>query len=259
MIKTLKKQIKWRKDKKGLFICDCKKLIDLKLSLEYDPFLTKLSQGVNFEKLTETEKLIFLEFEKMKFLTNLELKELPSEDFYLAMKILDNEIGKDRVRNSDFLKEKFKEFSDYFIGVYLGRELVGVVCGFPRENYLLMSEIAVDCRFQRRKFGERLVQEFEKIGFKKYNIIHVGALDKAIEFYKSLNYKPFLLVQFKKGIYNKKDFSNFEILTIRDYGFELKIKDCNLDELNRLREKYPKANLQYIFTKSKQSKINRFS
>jgi len=251
MIRTLKKQIKWRKDKKGLFICNCKKLTDLKLSLEYKPFLKKLSQGVDFEKLTKTEKLIFSEFGKMEFLTNLELKELPLEDFPLAMNILDNEIGKKRVRNSDFLKKKFRENSEYFIGIYLDDELVGVVCGFPREDYLLMSEIAIDCRFQRRKFGERLVQEFEKIGLKKYNKINAGALDRAIEFYKSLNYKPFLLIQFKKGTYHKDDFSDFEILAIRDYGIELKIKDCSLNELDRLRKIYPKASLQYIFTKTK--------
>ncbi len=178
-------------------------------------------------------------------------KKLPLEDFSLAMNILDNELGKERVRNSDFLKKKFKEFPDYFIGLYLRNELMGVVCGFPREDYLLMSEIAVDSRFQRRKFGEMLVKEFEKIGFQKYTKIHAGALDKAIEFYKSLNYKPFLLVQFKKGDYAEKDFSNFEILAIRDYGFELKIKDCNLKELSKLRKIYPKANLQYIFTKIK--------
>jgi len=251
MIKTLKKQVKWRKDKQALFICDCKRLIDLKLSLEHELFLIKLFQGVSFEELTEKEKLIFLEFDKMKFLTNLELKELSMEDFSLAMNILDNEIGKDRVRTFDFLKEKFKENPDYFIGIYLGGELVGVVCGFPREDYLLMSEIAVDRRFQGRIFGERLAKKFEKEGFKKYDKINVGALDGAIDFYKYLNYKPFLLVQFKKGIYSEKDFSDFEILAVKDYGFELKVNNCNLDELNKLRKIYPKASLQYIFTKSK--------
>jgi len=249
MIKALKKQIKWRNDRKGIFICDCKKLIDLKFSLEYEFFLKKLSQGVNFEELTETEKLIFLEFDKMDFLTNFELKKLSPKDFSRAINILDNELGKKRVRSFDFLKEKFKKFSDYFIGAYIGNDLIGVVCGFPREDYLLMSEIAVDYRFQKRKIGERLVREFEKIGFKKYNKINAGALDRAIEFYKSLNYKPFLLVQFKKGVYNKKDFSDFEILTVRDYGFEIKVKNYNLKELNKLKKVYPKANLQYIFTK----------
>jgi ribosomal protein S18 acetylase RimI-like enzyme len=178
-------------------------------------------------------------------------KVVPEKDFPLATKILDNELGKNRVRSPEFLKRKFKEFPEYFIGVYLGRELVGIICGFPREDYLLMSEIAVDCRFQGRKLGEKLVKEFEKIGFKKFNKIHAGALDGAIDFYKSLNYKPFLLAQFKKGDYNKKDFQEFKILNVRDYGFELEIKRGSLNELNKIRKEYPKANLQYIFTKEK--------
>jgi len=133
----------------------------------------------------------------------------------------------------------------------LGKELIGAVCGFPREDYLLMSEIAIDSRFQRRKFGEKLVKKFEKVAFKKYNKIHVGALDNAIEFYKSLNYKPFLLVQFENGVYDKNDFSSFEVLSVLDYGIELNPINCNLIELKRLRNLYPKAKLQYIFTKRK--------
>ena len=250
---TLKEQVKWRRDKNSLFICDCKNLIDLKLSFEYEPFLKKLSSGVIFEKLNKTEKLIFLEFKKLNLLTNLELKKLPFGDFSKAMCILDNELEKNRVRESSFLKEKFKKIPDYFIGIYLGGKIVGVVCGFSREDYLLMSEIAVDCRFQRRKFGKKLVQAFEKIGFKKYNKINVGALDEAIEFYKFLNYKPFLLVQFKKGIYNKKDFSGFKILAIKDYGIELEADKCNINELTKLRKIYPKARFQYIFTKKKET------
>ncbi len=251
MIRILKKQVKWRKDRKALFICDCKRLIDLKLSFEYESFLKKLSYGLNPIKLAGEEYLIFLEFEKMDLLDDLKINQLPKEDFYLSMRILDNELGKNRVRDSNFLKEKFNENAEFFIGIYLGKELIGVVCGFPREDYLLMSEIAIDSRFQRRKFGEKLVEEFEKVAFKKYNKIHAGALDNAIEFYKSLNYKPFLLVQFENGVYNKNDFSNLEILRIMDYGIELSASNCNLKELKRLGKLYPKANLQYIFTKNK--------
>lgn len=249
MIKTLKKQVKWRKDKKALFICDCKRLIDLKLSFEHESFLKKISQGLNPNSLTKLEKLIFFEFEKMALLTELRLKQLPKEDLHLAINILDNELGKDRVRNYNFLKEKFTKYNKYFIGLYLNSELIGVICGFPRKDYLLMSEIAVDCRFQGREFGKRLVQEFEKKAFKKYNKIHVGSSDDAIEFYKSLNYTPFLLIQFRKNVYTKDDFSDFKILKIKDNYVELEIKKSNLTELKKLRKIYPKANLQYIFTR----------
>jgi hypothetical protein len=250
-MKTLKKQVKWREDKKAIFICDCKRLIDLKLQLEHKNFMEKIFQGIKFKELNTTEKLIFKEFEKMNFLTTLRINPLPEKDFSLAMQILDHELGKNRVRNTDFLKRKFKEFPEYFIGLYLENELVGVICGFPRENYLLMSEIAIGCRFQGRNFGKKLVKEFENIGFKKHNKINAGAQDKAIEFYKSLNYKPFLLIQFKKGNYAKEDFSEFKILNIKDHGIEVETKNCNLKELTRLRKKYPKATFQYIFTKEK--------
>jgi len=250
-METLKKQIKWRRDKRNLFIRDCKNSIDLKISLEHESFLKKLSCGVDLADLNETEKAIFLEFKKLDFLTNLKLKELSPEDFHLGMKILDNELGAQRVRSSDFLMKKFKECSEFFIGAYLGDQLVGIICGFPREDYLLISEIAVDCRFQRRKFGEKLVKKFEKVGFREYKKINVGALDNSIEFYKSLDYKPFLIIQFKNGTYNIEDFADFEVIQFSKGCMELRIKECNLENLEKLRKIYSKANLQYIFTKNR--------
>lgn len=249
MVKTFKKEIKWRRDRNALFICDCKRLIDLKLSHNYENFLKRLSKGIEPKQLDEPEIDIYKEFEKINFLTDLIVKPLPKNDFPLAMQILDNELGTKRVRSKEFLKEKYKKFSEYFIGIYLGEELVGVICGFPREDYLLIGEIAVDIRFQRRNFGKKLVGEFEKIGFKRYNKINVGAKDKTIEFYKKMGYKPFLLIQFEKEYYTKEDFSEFKILNIRGYGIEVETKNFNLGELNNLRKKYPKATFQYVFTK----------
>ncbi len=248
-MKTLKKQIKWRRDKKALFIRDCKNSLDLKLPLENEPFLKKLFCGVNFEELDETEKLIFLEFEKLGFLADLELRELSSENFSQGMDILDSELKVERIRDSDFLKNKFEKCPEFFIGIYLESEIVGIICGFHRDDYLLISEIAVDSRFQKRNFGKKLVMKFEEVGFKKYDKINVGALDNSIEFYKSLGYNPFLLIQFEKGVYCEGDFSNFEVINSSDSSVELKIKNCNLGELQRLRNIYQKANLQYIFVK----------
>ena len=248
---TLKKQVKWRRDKNALLICDCKRLIDLKLSFKYESFLRKLLCGLDPDALGGDEALIFSEFEKMDLLCDLKIIQLPEKDFHLAMNILDDELRKNRVRDPGFLRKKFKENIEFFIGIYLAEQLVGVICGFPREDYLLMSEIAIDFRFQRRKFGERLVKEFERIAFRNYSRIHAGALDDAIEFYKSLNYKPFLLVQFEKGIYNKNDFLDFKVLKLCDNCVELEIKDCSIEELNKLRSLYPKASLQYIFVKTK--------
>lgn len=249
MLKTLKKEVKWRKDKKYLFICDCKRLIDLKLDLKYEEFLRKLSSGIKPNSLDSEEKRILSEFEKMELLNDLEFRQINKNEFNQAMNVLDNELGKNRVRNSKFLYEKFKEFPQFFIGVFLGKELIGIICGFPRENYLLISEIAIDCRFHNRGFGKKLISEFEKVAFKKYDRIHVGALDDSIYFYSSLKYSSFLLIQFEEKAYSQENFKEFDIIK-RGSGFlEVKTKKLDLDYLKELRAKYPKAHFQYIFTK----------
>ncbi|MAG10979.1 hypothetical protein CMI44_01565 [Candidatus Pacearchaeota archaeon] len=249
MKQTFKKQVKWRKDKTAIFICNCKTLIDLKIDFKYENFLKKLSSGIDCKDLIGEEKQIFNEFETLKYLAQLETKQLSREDFDKAMNILDNELGKKGVRDKNLLAEIYEEHSKYFIGLYLENELIGVICGFPREDYLLMSELAIDFRFQKRGFGKLITKKFEEIGFAKYNKIQVGAGDDAIHFYKSMNYSPFLLVQFDKGTYSKEDFSEFEIKSIRDWGIELEVEICSVKEINESRKKYPKAYLQYIFIK----------
>jgi len=69
------------------------------------------------------EKKVFSDFEKMELLSKLELKQLEEKDFQKAMEILDNELGKERVRNSSFLFDKFKKFPGFFIGIFLTKNL----------------------------------------------------------------------------------------------------------------------------------------
>ena len=38
---TLKKEVKWRKDKNNILICNCKILDDLKIDLKYNDFMKK--------------------------------------------------------------------------------------------------------------------------------------------------------------------------------------------------------------------------
>lgn len=191
----------------------------------------------------------------MKLLSDLEVKHIKYKELKEAIKILDKELGENRVRNPKFLYNKFKEYPEFFLGIFLNDELIGVVFGFPREDYLLMSELAIDRRFQRRGFGRLLVKEFEKVAKeKKYYKINVGSEDKSINFYSSLNYKPFLLIQFGKGDYFEEDFNKFKIIRIYNYNknntaIEVKIINCNLELINKLRNKFPKAYFQYIFTK----------
>ena len=132
----------------------------------------------------------------------------------------------------------------------MDNELIGVICGFPREDYLLISEIAADSRFLGRGFGKRLVERFEGIALlNDYHKINVGSRDSAIDFYASLGYKPFLLVQFKEDAYTPNDFKNFKTIKSNKNSIEIKVEKAEIKTIKNLRRKFPKAEFQYIFTK----------
>ncbi len=243
-MKTLKKQIKWRKDNQAIFICDCKRLVDLKIKFKYEDFMKKLNQGLNEDKLSSEEKLVLNDFKKMNWLSDLSIKQIDKKDFNEAMKILDEELGVGRVRDANFLKNKFKEFPEFFIGAFLDDQLIGIICGFPREDYLLLSELAVDSRFNGRGLGRKLVEAFEKAN-DKYRIINAGAVDFAVGFYSSMEYKPFLLIQ---NITNE-NLDEFEIIEKREEFAKIRITDFSKNTLENLRRKYPSLSFQYIFQK----------
>ncbi|MFA5061262.1 MAG: GNAT family N-acetyltransferase [Candidatus Pacearchaeota archaeon] len=201
----------------------------------------------NEEDLDGAEKEIISDFNKMKLLETFEVRNITKSEFNSALDILDSELGKKRVRSNVSLREKFNQYPQFFIGVFLGGDLIGVVCGFPREDYLLISELAVDGKFQRRGFGKLLVEEFEKKarGYK----IKAGAQDGTIDFYKSLLYKPFLLVQFNEGDYFPEDFNGFKINKSNEEFLEINEENVSLERLEELRKRFPKAYFQYIFTK----------
>lgn len=249
MIQTLNKHVKWRKDNGAIFICDCKRLIDLKILFKYKSFMNNLNRGIEKENLNEENKKVFSDFEKMRLVSELKIMSLKEKNFGRAMDILDNELGEERARDSAFLHNKFKKFPQFFIGIFLEKELVGVICGFPRNDYLLISEIAVDSRFHGRGFGKRLVKAFEENARTKYSKINAGAQDKAIGFYDSLGYNPFLLIQFKKDDYHLSEFNDINIIKSASGVIEAEAKNCNISMLKKLRKKYSKANFQYIFTK----------
>ncbi|MHA1381955.1 MAG: hypothetical protein ACTSRG_26590, partial [Candidatus Helarchaeota archaeon] len=60
-------------------------------------------------------------------------------------------------------------------------------------------------------------------------------------------------IQYKKGDYSLDSFRNINILKNNDCNnmimLECEISRLNLNFLDRLRKKYPKAYFQYIFTK----------
>lgn len=254
MIQTISKHVRWRKDRREILICDCKRLIDLKLPLEYGDFMKKVSNGIkDKDSLTKKERLAFLDLEKMGLLSSLEVRPIREEEFENLAKILDEELGKERVRNKELIREKFRMYPELFIGVFLGKDLIGAICGFPREDYLLLSEIAVLLRFQGRGYGKMLIEYFENAAKGKYSRINAGAEDNAIGFYEKLGYRPFLLIQFEEGSYSKEDFSRFNIK--REYTLngetEIEVETGEVPlPLDSLKSEYPNAWFQYIFTKN---------
>jgi len=249
---TFNKHVKWRVDSKDILICDCKRLIDLKISKDFENSMKKFDRGIFKEELTKKEALFCSDFERLNLLTTLSLRQITTKDFSRAMKILENEFKTGRVRSNNFLFQKFKRCPKFFIGAFLDNELIGVICGFPRENYLLMSELAIDSRFQKRKIGRRLVKSFENVS-KGYKEIRAGAEDSAIGFYYKCGYSPFLLVQYPKNLYKKEDFSEFKLVENKFIGGEealsFKVTRADLSLLNDLRQRFTKAYFQYIFIK----------
>ncbi|MFH1431331.1 MAG: GNAT family N-acetyltransferase [Nanoarchaeota archaeon] len=249
---TLNKNVKWRVDNQCVLICDCKKLVDLKIPLKFKKIIEKFEGGVNKKDLEHKEKLLFADFEKLNLFSNLKIRSITKKEFPYAMKILDKELNV-RVRDNNFLFKMFKKFPQFFIGIFLDKEIIGIICGFPRDDYLLISEIVVDSKFHKRGFGKKLVKKFEKIEYQKYKKIHVGAEDNAIGFYHCLGYTPFLLIQYKKGAYSLNDFKKFNILKqSENKGYiilDVAIEKLNLNLLKKLRKNYPKAYFQYIFMK----------
>ncbi|MDO8622623.1 MAG: GNAT family N-acetyltransferase [archaeon] len=253
MIYTLNKHIKWRKDKNNIFICDCKRLIDLKLELKFEDFMVKINKGIDPKELNEIDRLIFSDFKKLNLLSLLEIRPVKKNELLKSFEILDRNIRK-RQRNNNFLLNKFKRFPNLFIGLFLNNEIIGIIFGFPREDYLLVSEVTVDNKFQKRGFGTKLINYFERIARENYyHKINVGARDNAINFYKHLDYTPSLLIQYLKKDYSVKDFHEMDIIHVKldkEYQIlDVKSNKTDLINLEHLRKIFPKAHFQYIFTK----------
>lgn len=251
-MKVLNKHVRWRKEKQEILICDCKRMIDLKIPLKFEKIMAKFERGFDENLLENEEKILFSDLKKLNLISELNLRPLNTQWFPIAMQILDDEL-EIRVRDNNFLGEMFKKYPEFFRCIIIDNEIAGIICGFPREDYLLISELAVKSAFQKRGFGKQLVTEFEKIAkIKGYKKIAVGAMDNAIEFYNSLGYKPFLLIQYKRGDYSEKEFKKLYITRkVEDNEDERLEVNCKIDLklLERLRKKFPKANFQYIFTK----------
>ena len=177
------------------------------------------------------------------------IKPLYLKPYFQVYKFLQNNLH--LVRTEEFLKEKLKEFPQYFKGLYLDDKLIGVIQGYPRDDYILISEIAIDQKFRKKGYGSKLVKAFEKeIHNKK---IKVGAQDNSISFYKSLNFKPSIFMQFKKENFNQNILKDYKILYQKEYagllGIEIEIKKISLNQINKFKDRLKPYSIQYLFTK----------
>jgi len=263
MIKyTFSKHVKFREEKDNILICDCKNLKDFKLKLEFDKFLKKVNSGISENELLDNlEILLFQDFHSSKLLAELTVRAISTEEYPSADALLEKQLyqhlsnGK-RPRSYDFLLDKLNKNPELFLGLYLDSELIGVIQGFPRDDYLLLSEIAVDIRFRSRGFGSLLIQSFENtakiLGYKK---IKLGAQDYATNLYLKNHYTPSLFIQVKEdqkeAVINT--FSKEDIIDISSYdsiiGIELKVDAIDIEYLHDIEKKFRPISIQYLFTK----------
>ncbi|MGV8172293.1 MAG: GNAT family N-acetyltransferase [Candidatus Woesearchaeota archaeon] len=263
MIKyTFSKHVKFRKEKDDILICDCKNLKDFKLKLEFDKFLKKVSSGISENELLDNlEILLFQDFHSSKLLAELTVRTISTEEYPPADAFLEKQLyqhlpnGK-RPRSYDFLLDKLNKNPELFLGLYLDSELIGVVQGFPRDDYLLLSEIAVDIRFRDRGFGSLLIKSFENTARSLgYNKIKLGAQDYAVNLYLKNQYTPSLFIQIKE--YQKDSVIDTlpkqDIIDISSYdsiiGIELRVDAIDIEYLHDIEKRFQPISIQYLFTK----------
>lgn len=253
---TFSKHVLFRKEANSIFICDCKRLLDFKVDLIYEKFLFSLEKGI--KNIKKEYKSLFSDLNKLKMLTILEIKSLPSERFNEADNLLKKELFHEpRPRSYEFLKEKFQAYPQYFIGAFLDNELVGIIQGFPREDYLLLSELAIITRMRRRKIGSKLVKEFEKVAKSEgHSKIKLGGADHAGDFYISLGYRPSLFIQIKEDNFSSdvEEVLRSEKIIKKENKegiimIEIETRDANIDKLNIIKKKIKVLSVQYLFTK----------
>jgi len=248
-MKTFSKHVKYRVENKEIFICFCKELLDFKIDIKYLPLIQNIQRGLNTEILDNNDKILIEELNRFGGLIELQIKPIQKKDYTSIYNFLTKHLH--LVRTKEFLLEKLKQYPHYFKGLYLDHELIGVIQGFPREDYILISEIAIEQRFRNRGFGHLLVKEFEKETTEK---IKVGAENNAINFYKSLNFKPSIFMQFKKKNFNQNTFKDYKILYQKEYdeiiGVEIEFKEISLYSLDKLKNQFKPYSIQYLFTKT---------
>lgn len=263
MILTFSKHVRFRNERNFILVCDCKRLMDFKIDLKYKDFIDEVNVGVD-EKFIKNEKnmLLFKDLKKVKFLSSLTVRRIKKEEFKSAEILLQKGLFKNKrpsVLSARRLYNTFKKYPYFFIGVFLDNNLVGVVGGGKgkRTGDAGISVLCVDSRFKGRGFGKRLVKEFEKQAKKRGSkTIKLGSRDESIGFYKSLGYKPSILIQIKKSKFNKKikeKIKHFKVILVNQVnnykGVEIECNKIETSLLRKLKKDFKTNAAQYLFTK----------
>jgi GNAT superfamily N-acetyltransferase len=185
----LKPSVKFRIEGDQIFICDCKKLIDFKLDKLYIFSLEKLKKGIYpLQIINALDLSLFNSLEKYGFVSNFEIRNIRKSEFNDAFDIVNKELKLYRTKR--FIRARFYVYHKLFFGIFIDNKIVGAVFGFPREDYLLLSEIAIRPQFQNRGFGKKLIEAFEKIGIKYgFKEIRLGCEKDKVGFYKKSGFK----------------------------------------------------------------------
>lgn len=261
MIKyTFSKHVKFRKEQNNILICNCKLLQDFKVGLEFEKFINRINEGIYLKEIiSEKERFLFKDFQTMKLLSELSLKQITSDNFKHTDSFMERYLYLgNRPRDYGFLLNKLKQNPSLFIGLYLDTEIIGAIQGFPRDDYILLSEIAVDIKFRNRKFGSLLMKEFEKNARRyKYSQIKAGAEETAIGFYSANGYLPSLFTQVKEEyeaktlkVLEKQGYKIIAVTRVNKItGIEIASKDCNLSKLKDIHKLISPLSAQFLFAK----------
>ncbi len=261
---ALSNHLKFREEKDSIFLVDCKRLRDFKLGKEFLPVLNKFKSGFYPSDIKSVEeKSLFRDIKKIRGFVSFSIKPLVSAEYKSVYLFIQKTLFSNKEilqpRTYRFLLSKLKKHNSFFLGAYIGKTLVGIIQGFPREDYLLLSELAVVKEFRGRNFGRLLVQAFEKQAVKKdFKKIKLGAQDESIDFYKKQGYAPSILIQTRKKnsktrlgqlLKKYKPISIKENKDIMIIELECPKKNTPLEVLDKLKKEFNAFSTQYLFTK----------
>ena len=191
------------------------------------------------------------------------IKNLKEKQIKEAIRFHDRYLGRHNIVNEQELKKRIRTNRGIFLVADDNKNnIIGIKFGYLEGKQCIGRGIAVLPKWRRKGVGSSLVKEFERQlkankRIKKY--VFASATETGIPFHIFMGYKPMVLIQFKnKTLRSKINLSGFKISKEKykkDYKvYQIYIKigssSQNLNNLKRLIKKFPKINIQYVFSKS---------